>query len=277
MCWGDDSNTSTTTQNQTLPAWVSRAGQENFAAAKAVAGRPYEAFGGPRVAGMTAPQNQAIQLATGSAGSWRPMLDKSARAFGAMNDPAVIQEYMNPYLQGVLDPMMKEMQRQRGIANLDVNARAQQAGAFGDTGHAILLAENERAFNDALTNATGNAYATAFDRAVQGAMNQGQAYASLAQQGQGMTAADAQMLYELGEAQRQQGQRQMDVDFEEYLRRFNYPIEMMNVRTGALSGVPYDRSSTSTTTAPGANSLAQNLGAFGLLAGGLGSAWKAFS
>lgn len=81
--------TTTTTQQQTgnstvqLPAWMTEAGQQNYAqAAATAAANPITAYTGPRVAGLDANQQRASGTAASAAGAWGQDLD-AARAFTA--------------------------------------------------------------------------------------------------------------------------------------------------------------------------------------------------
>jgi hypothetical protein len=80
---------------------------------------------------------------------------------------------------------------------------------------------------------------------------------------------DAASLEAIGGAIEGREQMNRDFDYQKYLEQLNYPIEMLNLRTSVMSGTPYGK--TTTTTSPGGNQFAQNLGAFASLAGGVGS------
>ena len=78
-----------------------------------------------------------------------------------------IQPYMNPYLQSVLDPQLREAQRQAEIARNQMQSRMAQAGAYGGSRQAIMEAEAQRNLMQQLGDITGKGYATAFDVAQQ--------------------------------------------------------------------------------------------------------------
>lgn len=78
---------------------------------------------------------------------------------------ANVQQYMNPYLQSVLDPQLRETQRQAEIARNQMQSRMAQAGAYGGSRQAIMEAEAQRNLMQQLGDITGKGYATAFEDA----------------------------------------------------------------------------------------------------------------
>lgn len=59
-------------------------------------------------------------------------------------DQGAAQQYMNPYMQSVVDMQQQEAQRQADIAGTQRGAQAVQAGAFGGSRQAIMDAEAAR-------------------------------------------------------------------------------------------------------------------------------------
>ena len=66
--------------------------------------------------------------------------DASAKNF----DQGAAQQYMNPYMQSVVEMQQQDAQRQADIASTGRNAQATQAGAFGGSRQAIMDAEAAR-------------------------------------------------------------------------------------------------------------------------------------
>ena len=69
---------------------------------------PYEAYTGPLTAGESDLQTKAFE---GLAGLTIPT-EVMTSFTGSMADPTSVNMYMNPYLQNVLDPQLKELRRQ---------------------------------------------------------------------------------------------------------------------------------------------------------------------
>jgi len=78
----------------------------------------------------------------------------------------IAQQYMNPYLESALRPQMAEMQRAADIARLADASRLTQAGAYGGSRQAIMEAEGRRNLLGKQTEALGQGYATAYDKAM---------------------------------------------------------------------------------------------------------------
>lgn len=57
-------------------------------------------------------------------------------------------QYMNPYSANVTNVGMAELQRQHGLAQMDINAGRVNAGAFGGSRHGVQAAETTRGFTD---------------------------------------------------------------------------------------------------------------------------------
>ena len=76
----------------------------------------------------------------------------------------IASQYMNPYLQSVLDPQMAELRRQNEITNMQANAKATGMGAFGGGRQAIMNAENARNLMQEMNKTVGQGYATAYDK-----------------------------------------------------------------------------------------------------------------
>jgi hypothetical protein len=76
------------------------------------------------------------------------------------------QQYMNPYLQGSLDPQLAEARRQAEISRIENAGRLTKAGAYGGSRQAIMEAEGNRNLGTNLANITGQGYNTAYQNAM---------------------------------------------------------------------------------------------------------------
>ena len=57
---------------------------------------------------------------------------------------APVQDYMNQYQQGAIDPALTEIQRRADIQRLGNNARSTAAGAYGGSRAALINTETDR-------------------------------------------------------------------------------------------------------------------------------------
>jgi len=76
------------------------------------------------------------------------------------------QQYMNPYLQGSLDPQLAEARRQAEISRIENAGRLTKAGAYGGSRQAIMEAEGNRNLGTNLANITGQGFNTAYQNAM---------------------------------------------------------------------------------------------------------------
>ena len=176
----DDITGSKTGQESALSTYVGPYVTEMLGRGRAIAETPYEAYMGPLTAGTSALQDTAF---TGLAGLALPTDASGASAMGAFTPgtfaasgaptasgdvPAasgVVGEYMNPYLQAVLDPQLEEARRQAEISRQAEAGRLTRAGAFGGSRQALADLERDDRLNRNLADITGKGYASAFESA----------------------------------------------------------------------------------------------------------------
>jgi len=176
---------------------------------KALAGKGYQAYGGPLTAGSSGLQDKAFagynaldpnqQTGIGSFGfgsgpgsfgfgsaagqGYTPGFTAGSADMSGMgmnrfqNDynpqafnAQAAQQYMNPYLQAALNPQLDTARREMEKSRLADASRLTQAGAFGGSRQALMDAETGRNFGQNVADITGKGYARAFDTA-QGQFN----------------------------------------------------------------------------------------------------------
>ena len=183
-----------------LAEWSGEYVTDMLGKTKALADKPYQAYGGPLTAGASGLQNRAVagygeldpnqQTGIGSFGfgsgpgsfgfgsaagqGYAPgftagSADLSGMQAGSFTGQAA-QQYMNPYLQAALNPQIAEVRRQEAITQSQDAGRAAQAGAFGGSRSFIMDAERARNTGQQIADITGQGYARAFDTA-QGQFN----------------------------------------------------------------------------------------------------------
>jgi hypothetical protein len=224
----------------------------------------------------------------------------STGQFGANTfDQGAAQQYMNPYMQSVVDMQQQEAQRQADIATTGRNAQAVGAGAFGGSRQAIMDAEAARnlASQKGSIQATGlqNAYGQAqqqfnADQArqqqaqqmaeqsrqygaglgLQGLQTALQGAGTLGQLGQtqyGQQVGNINLQNQLGAQQQQQQQNILNQQIQNYATAQQYPMLQLGNMSNLLRGLPMQ-----STTVQGyqaqPNSLTQ-LGGLGLTAAGI--------
>lgn len=118
-------------------------------------------FGALPTPGLTPSQRRAIQLANDNTGEWRPYIDKAAKGIPGTD----LNEYMNPFIKGALDPAAQEINRLAEKKRLANQAKAAQVGAFGGSRAAVEKGALDRSEMEAVGDLYKTGYAGAFDRA----------------------------------------------------------------------------------------------------------------
>lgn len=208
---GGSSPAQTQTQITDLPDWAKGYAQDVLAKGQALtSGTPYQPYEAPRVAGLSALQQQAMQTAA------------SPQAFAEQ-----VRQYTQPYMEGVVGTQMRTAREQAGINAATLQARGAQAGAFGGSGMALTGAQAGRDLSKQLQDIQASGYQQAVGQAIQ----------------QANLASQQQMQY--GAQQQAQEQRGLDVAYQDFLNQRNYPYQQLSYMSNLVRGTPMGMSSTS--------------------------------
>ena len=283
-------NTTQTVVNQ-LPAYEQEARQRLYTKASEVANSPYQPYPGPRLADFTPDQSNAFDLTRANVGSYIPgmynaftALGRSAQTFPEAN----LSGYLNPYSQAVTDIAAREAQRTWDVNRQQINDAAVKAGAFGGSRHGIAEAEGQRNVNQQLSDIYLKGGESAFRNAAQlfnadadRLLKAGTQYGTLAGMGQAYGLKDAAALQAVGEAQQQQGQKSLDLAYQNFTQQRDYPREQVNWLSNIIKGTSLPSGSTTTgqQLVPQSSPLAQvaGLATTGLGIYGLGSSMGWFA
>ena len=283
-----------TTSN--IPQWMSDYNQALVARANQIAAEPYQAYGGPRVAGFTSDTQNAFNMARQAADSYQSPLtqalglteDAAGPNAGGLataspyitaasqNFPGSVQQYMDPYVQNVIDRAKLEANRNYnenilpGLSNkftaagqpgssamareayraareltegLDSQAKAQLSEAYTNAGQ---LFNQDQARQLGLAQLTGqlgvsdqNAKLTAGRQL--GALGQ-------LQQQLGLTGASA--LDTIGQEQQGLNQKNLDLAYQDFQNQRDYPRQTVDWLNSVIRGMPAPTSTTQTQTGP---------------------------
>lgn len=275
----------TSASEGTLSTWAGPYVTDMLGRAQAYAQTPFQPYTGAFTAPESALQTKAFQ---GIGGLAVPQniteAGKTLGTYATQQQPTYqpgtyspiqytqenLQRYMNPYLESVLEPQRREMQRQADIARNTMQSRMAQAGAYGGSRQAIMEAEAQRNLQQGLADITGKGYATAYEdaarrlaeesarglesakfgeqsrqfgqtagldalgRQIQAAQAQAAAGGQEAQYG---LANLAQQLA-AGATQRGIEQEGLAADYQQYLRELEYPKQMLEFERNMLTGLP---------------------------------------
>jgi hypothetical protein len=139
----------------------------------------------------------------------------------------IASQYMNPYLQSVLQPQLEELRRQSQINAQPGMAKMTQAGGYGGGRQAIMESENNRNLLQMQNQAIGTGYSNAYDKAMQQFNTE---------QGQAKTLAD--MMGQAGAQQRGIEQEGITADYNEFLAQRDDPLKKVQFLQSMLQGLP---------------------------------------
>jgi hypothetical protein len=177
----------------------------------------------------------------------------TAGATGTTTPPlGMASQYMNPYLQSVLQPQLEELRRQSQINLQPGLTKLTQAGGYGGGRQAIMESEANRNLLQQQNQAIGTGYSNAYDKAM-GQFN--------TEQGQAKTLAD--IMGQAGAAQRGIEQEGITADYNEFLAQRDYPQKMLQFQQSMLQGLPISTVSTSPASMTGLGSLQSTVGTLG--------------
>jgi hypothetical protein len=224
--------------------------------AQALAAKPYEVYKGPLTSEASEIQNkvfQGIGNLTFPGNLGQSFSSAGAPTIGADGQPSggggIAQQYMNPYLQSVLNPQLEELRRQNDITNMQTNARMTQAGAFGGSRQAIMNAENNRNLMQEQNKTVGQGYANAYDKAM-AQFN--------TEQGQGRDLT--KLMTDIGGIQRGIDSEGVAADLAEFDRQRDDPYKKVQFMRDMISGLP---TGSVTNTPAQLSGIAQLIGATG--------------
>ena len=285
--------TSTSTTTSELPEWARGYAKDTLAKASQLTDintNPYKTYGGQRNAELapmqvTAMQDAAKMQPNAAVGTGMDMAKSAGMDALGTNyqfDQNAANQYMNPYMQNVVDIQKREAQRQSGIQGTQQQAQAVQAGAFGGSRDAIMRAERERNLGQQM----GDIQATGSNAAFQNAQQQFNADQSRRLQGlqTGIQAAGQvgalgqnqfnqqmdinKMQAGYGGMQQAQLQKQLDTNYGDFQNQMNYPYKQLGFMSDMLRGSGAGTTSASTVYQAPGSTLGQ-LGGLGVTAMGL--------
>jgi hypothetical protein len=289
---GSSSSTGTQTQITELPEWARGYAKSALEKSAALSEKPYQAYGGERIAGFSplqiGAQNAAANMQTSAATG-----EATNRALNTQYDPyatgqfgAQASQYMDPYMQNVVNIQQREAQRQADIAGTQRGAQAVGAGAFGGSRQAIMDAEAARNLSTQKGDIQARGLQDAYGRGQnqfnteQQLREQSRQYgAGLGMQGlqtalqgagqqfqQGMDINKLQSAYGgQQQALRQQGLSQA---YEDFQNQQNYPYKQLGFFSDMIRGLPVGQTSAKNIYEPEPG-LAQQVGSIGMGAYGL--------
>ena len=227
-------------------------------------------------------QQQAISTALGGVGAYQPYLEQAQGAIGdaaALMSPDAYKQFMDPYLDDVVQRAQDDIGRQGQIQEQGAAAKAVGQGAFGGSRAAVLQGEIGRNTLEQQARTGERLRSAGFTQASQMAQNaaqqklaQAQGIAGLGQLGSALGVQDINTLLGVGGLQQQQDQTGLNIAQQNLLAQQQLPFQQLGFLSDIFRGVPALQQTTATTTTPGPSGISQLLG---LGIAGLGAAGSA--
>jgi hypothetical protein len=202
-------------------------------------------------------RNQGVAGQTVEASGLASLAGRRATDYGEFQTG--VQQYMNPYMQGVVDIERREAQRVADEKSAALSGQAARQGAFGGSGAALqqraLTRDTTRQLSDIQAQGLDRAYQSAvgqYNQGIAGGLQAAGALSGLGQQQFGQEMDITKGLGTAGDVQRQREQALLDVGYGDYLTAQKYPYEQLAFQQGLVSGVPYSTTArTSEVSRPG--------------------------
>ena len=233
--------TSEQTMTATFPGYVEKGLKESASAVRAAGKAPFTPFTGQRFAEFSDDEAQAQLGIRDLQQRFDPYISSGLDALGAQQqwgmqgpDANLVQGYMNPFIQNVIDTQTAESNRQQDFAQRDLDSQYGQTSSFQNPA-AYAFASGNLADQHRRRQEEMNAqlYMQGYDRALGGAERGLQAAASPANL-QGLQGVDLQRLGALnisGQQQRGLEQQGLDFGYDEFRREESYPRDAASFMT----------------------------------------------
>ncbi len=246
-----------TTKN-TLPKYMRDSSREAVGMATNLARREYTGFGDEnRTAGLSENEQLGIEGFRGEQGRYDEDFDKARGALdkvGSFTDEGVREKYMNPYIEGVLQPTARRRDRAFGEQMAELNRTEGMRSAFGGrkrVSQSLLNQQNQEGMDDLYSAG----YGTAFDKATQlhGKEQDRQLalageYGDNAKRQAATNSMALRDLMESGFVDRSVDQSRRDFRYMEFLEERDWDVGNLSNLVNTIAAVPHE-SGTEVTTA----------------------------
>ena len=199
-----------------------------------------------QVAGLSAEQQQAQQMATTGLGAYKPYLSQASYYAG----PGGAAQFFNPYETQAVNAAMGDIARAGQMQQRQLGAQAVGAGAFGGSRAAVAGAEIGRNVMQQQANTAAQMRQAGYAQAQQAAQQAAGLYGTLGGQAQQMGVQDINTLLGIGGLTQQQSQQQLDVARANALAQQGLPFQQLSFMSDLFRGVPSAQMTTTQQQAP---------------------------
>lgn len=268
----------TSKQTYTPPSWVEGSARQAVGIGQRIASQDYTPYTGERVAGLSENEQQGLAMARDTAGAAQPYYDEArglaqrgTQQFGDAN----IQDYMNPYIKGALDPAAREIREAGSREAMALDSRSASMDAFGGSRAALMRSETTEKTLQGIKDLYGEGYAKAYESAVNvwGAERARDLQASgrimeLGNAVQRANQTDISTLMATGATDRGIQQAMQDFDYQQFVENRDWDFRSLGAIIAALEGTKGSYSTEQkTTTKESGGGVAQAIGLAATLIG----------
>ncbi len=279
---GPSTTTTSGSSSTNLPGYINANSADLVSRARAIGSTPYKAYKGARVAEFTPDmltafermRNQQVAPQIGEATGLASLAGERASDYGMFQEG--IQQYMNPYMQNVVDVERRKAQENADRQSAMLSGQAVRQNAFGGSGAALqqraLTRDTAQQLADIQALGLGRAYEQAAGQYNTGISNMLGASGQLGSLGQNQFGQETDLIKNLGtsgDIQRQREQALLDVAYGNFIEKRDWAARQAALQKNLTSGLEYDtstRSSSSSVTQPG-KTVTQKVAAGGIVGG----------
>lgn len=249
--------------------------------ATTIADRPYQAYTGQRVAGLSGNEQQGLNLASTEGDQGRDYATKAGNLVGevAGNDFSgdVVSKYMNPYVKNVVDSDVRNVNLQAATAANQLKGQAASRGAFGGARESLLETQNEKNRLQTVSDVTNKGMSDAYNSAISTwkadndrKLSAAQAYQSVGNDITKMNSQQVQDLMATGGADRVLSQLKLDTDYSSFIEQRDWSVNNLQPLIQSLGAARGNTSSPYGVPQSQGNTAGQTIGAISAIAGFFG-------
>jgi hypothetical protein len=279
---GPTTESRTGTTSNKLPGYINANTKDIVSKARAIGDTPYEAYTGQRVADFTPDmltamermRNQGVAGEIDQASGLAGLAGQRASDYGMFQEG--VQQYMNPYMQNVVDVERRKAQEAANRKSADLSGQAAKQGAFGGSGAALqqraLTRDTAQQLADIQTLGLDRAYKGATDQYNTGISNMLSASGQLGTLGTTRFGQETDLIKNLGtsgDIQRQREQELLGVKYGDFTEERDYAAKQLALQKALTSDLEYDTSTSSSSKSvsqPG-KTVTQKVAAGGIVGG----------
>jgi len=279
---GPTTESRTSTSSTKLPGYINANTENIVSKARTIGDTPYQAYTGQRVADfspdmLTAMERMRTQGVAGEidqASGLAGLAGQRASDYGMFQQG--VQQYMNPYMQNVVDVERRKAQEAADRQSAQLSGQAAKMGAFGGSGAALqqraLTRDTAQQLSDIQSQGLNKAYESAANQYNTGITNMLSASGQLGGLGTTRFGQETDLIKNLGtsgDIQRQREQALLDVEYGDFGEKRDYAAKQLALQKALSSGLEYDTStdsSSSSVSQPG-KTVTQKIAAGGIVGG----------